>query len=426
MPVLHSIAICGCGPAGLAAALLLKRAGHHIALFERFAAPKPLGSGLILQPTGLAVMDHLGLGPEIRALGSPIRRLYGTAARTGRVALDVSYAPLGDANHALGVHRAALFEVLYRAATTAGLAPVTQTTLTTIAQPDRAPTLIDADGQRHGPFDLVIDASGSRSLVAKSVLGARHQPLAYGALWGNAPWPGAPFDPEALQQRYDRASVMIGVLPIGRRQRDGQAEAAFFWSLKPQHYDAWRSAGLDAWRRQVLALWPETEPVLDSITDPDQLVLASYGHHTLARPYAGHVAAIGDAAHSTSPQLGQGANMALLDALALAQALAVEPEPDRALALYARMRRRHVWFYQALSALFTPFYQSDSTALPLLRDRLFKPVLAMPGSRTALAGLVAGQWAQPHGTISRLAARAKPSEPAPSQAALARVHDNQK
>ena len=69
------IAIAGAGPAGLAAALYLKRAGHRVTIFERFDKPAPVGSGLILQPTGLTVLDDLGLLAEIRALGSRIDRL---------------------------------------------------------------------------------------------------------------------------------------------------------------------------------------------------------------------------------------------------------------------------------------------------------------------------------------------------------------
>ena len=66
------IAIAGAGPAGLATALYLDRFGHRVTLFERFEQPKPIGSGLILQPTGLAVLDDLGLHGEIAALGQPL------------------------------------------------------------------------------------------------------------------------------------------------------------------------------------------------------------------------------------------------------------------------------------------------------------------------------------------------------------------
>ncbi|HAV49014.1 MAG TPA: glutamate synthase, partial [Brevundimonas sp.] len=61
------------------------------------------------------------------------------------------------------------------------------------------------------------------------------------------------------------------------------------------------------------------------------LTLARYGHHTLARPVADRLSVIGDAAHSTSPQLGQGVNMGLLDAFALSQALADHADLDQAL-----------------------------------------------------------------------------------------------
>ena len=69
------IAIVGAGIGGLASALLLARDGHDLTLFERFAAPRPLGSGLVIQPVGLAVMDMIGAGEDLRRLSSPITRM---------------------------------------------------------------------------------------------------------------------------------------------------------------------------------------------------------------------------------------------------------------------------------------------------------------------------------------------------------------
>ncbi|TIW40604.1 MAG: FAD-dependent oxidoreductase, partial [Mesorhizobium sp.] len=59
------IAIAGAGPAGPATALHLNRSGHHVTVFERFDEPKPVGSGLILQPTGLSALAELGLLDDI-------------------------------------------------------------------------------------------------------------------------------------------------------------------------------------------------------------------------------------------------------------------------------------------------------------------------------------------------------------------------
>ncbi len=64
MQRLH-IAIAGCGPAGLATALLLHRDGHHVTLFERFDTPRAVGSGLMIQPTGFAVLRELGLADAL-------------------------------------------------------------------------------------------------------------------------------------------------------------------------------------------------------------------------------------------------------------------------------------------------------------------------------------------------------------------------
>lgn len=63
------IAITGCGPAGLSAALLLHDAGYTVKLFEQFEQPGPVGSGLMLQPTGLAVLQQLGLRDRCERLG---------------------------------------------------------------------------------------------------------------------------------------------------------------------------------------------------------------------------------------------------------------------------------------------------------------------------------------------------------------------
>lgn len=389
------IAIAGAGPAGLAAALYLKRDGHRVTVYERFAEPKPLGSGLILQPTGLSVLADLGLFSEISELGSRIDRLHGTDAGSGRTVLDVRYDARPGGRFGVAVHRAALFGVLYRAAMREDIEIVTGAELDAVELGEQT-RLVDAAGRSLGSFDLVIDASGARSKLRRSAgFTMESKPLAYGAFWASLNWRGAGFDEHALTQRYRRASVMIGVLPIGRAEADGRKMAAFFWSLKPAEAEGVQAEGLAAWKARVTALWPECQAYLDQIEDFDQLTLARYGHHTLAQPAARGFAVIGDAAHSTSPQLGQGANMALLDAAALAHALRQASDIDAALEAYVRARRWHIKLFQALSLAFTPFYQSDSVLLPLLRDRLVATVAKIPPAPQLLASIVAGTLIDP-------------------------------
>jgi len=379
-----AIAVAGCGPAGLAAALLLHRDGHEVTLFERFEAPQPLGSGLMLQPTGLAALAALGLDRAVLARGARIERLTGEAG--GRVVLSVAYAALRGERFGLGIHRAALFDTLHRATVDAGIAIRTGCAVQAIEQAGTRQRLICADGSA-GSFDLIVDALGARSPLVPP-----GRPLAYGALWTAVPWTQG-FDSSALQQRYCRASVMAGVLPIG------EGRAAFFWSLRADRLDAWRRDGLATWKTEVETLWPATRQLLEAIHSPEQMTFARYAHRTHPAPAGAGVVHIGDAWHSTSPQLGQGANMALLDAHALALALRTSDSLEAALARMVALRRRHVWLYQAMSRLLTPVYQSDGRVVPFARDRLVGPLSRVRLVQRIQAAMVTGLVGDPLGPL---------------------------
>ncbi|NJM83708.1 MAG: hypothetical protein HC844_15730 [Tabrizicola sp.] len=218
--------------------------------------------------------------------------------------------------------------------------------------------------------------------------------MPYGAVWARSPGPGQRVRADALVQRYFRASRMAGVLPLGQMQSGGPERAAIFWSLPVAALETWPNRDIGGWKAEVAALWPDIAPFLGSVTSPADMTPARYGHGTLAQPFAHRLVHIGDAAHRASPQLGQGANMALLDALALADAIAAGGDPGP---LYARMRRWHVRLYQGMSAAFTPQYQSDSRWLPVVRDRLLMPLSRIPPVPRLLTRLVAGDLIPPLG-----------------------------
>lgn len=402
----RDIAIAGCGVAGLACAALLRAHGARVTVFDKLETPRPLGSGLILQPVGLAVLDEIGAGAAMRELGAPVARLFGKSGE--RVVLDVRYAALGPEARGLSVHRGALFHLLYEAARAAG-AEIESGRDVVGAGDGR---LRFADGGESARFDLVIDALGMRSPLSR----APPQNLPYGALWASLDWVG-PFDPAALEQRYEAARKMVGVLPIGRLPGATQQQAAFFWSLKHEERDAWRARSLEGWKDDVRALWPETALLLAQIASHDDLVFAAYAHRTLADPVSRHCVHVGDSWHCTSPQLGQGANMALLDALALARALERQSDLATALGEYARLRLWHIRLYQLASWLFTPAYQSDSAALAWFRDQIMAPVSRTWPAPKVLAALVAGQIGAP---LHAIGARRQPHARAPADA-LARA-----
>lgn len=373
--------------AGLACAAKLRAQGARVVVFDKLEAPAPIGSGLILQPVGLHVLDVIGLGARIRGLGAPIERLYGRVVPSQRVVLDVRYRALGpNAPLGLAVHRGALFQVLYDAALEAG-AEIAAGREVVAADAGR---LHFSDGTQSAQFDLVINALGMRSPLSRQPA----QNLPYGALWASLDWVDG-FDPHALEQRYEAARKMAGVLPIGRLPGAEHKQAAFFWSLKHDRRAAWQARGLEAWKHEACALWPDTAPLLDQISRSEQLVFAAYAHRTLGSPIERALAHVGDSWHCTSPQLGQGANMALLDALALTRALETQGDIETALGEYARLRLWHIRLYQLASWMFTPAYQSDSIALAWLRDTIVAPLARLPPAPQILAALVAGQVAAP-------------------------------
>ena len=90
----RTVAVVGAGPTGLALALMLARQGRRVVVHEQFDEPRPIGAGFMLQPTGLHVLDRLGLTDRVKALGQPLEHIFGREARRRRVVLDVSYADL--------------------------------------------------------------------------------------------------------------------------------------------------------------------------------------------------------------------------------------------------------------------------------------------------------------------------------------------
>ena len=342
---------------------------------------------MILQPVGLHVLDEIGAGDRIRALGAVIERLFGRVVPSQSVVLDVRYDAFGrDAPTGLAVHRGALFQVLFDAARETGAEIVAGREI--VGASDGRFRF--ANGEQSPRFDLLIDALGVRSPLSQ----APKANLPYGALWASLDWQ-AGFDAHALEQRYEAARKMAGVLPIGHLPGRENNQAAFFWSLRGVDEAGWRAAPLEAWKDHVRRLWPETSGFLEQIERHDDLVFARYTHRTCASPLSRHVVHVGDSWHATSPQLGQGANMALLDAFALAKALTSQTNLDAALGEYERMRLWHIRLYQAASFLFTPAYQSDSALIAGLRDWLMAPLSRMWPAPQILAALVAGAWGAP-------------------------------
>ncbi|HVI58412.1 MAG TPA: NAD(P)/FAD-dependent oxidoreductase [Luteimonas sp.] len=385
MKPLH-IAIVGYGTAGQAAAVLLSRDGHRVEVFEQAARPGPVGAGFLLQPSGLQVLWRMGLLDAALAHGAPVRRLYGETPEA-RAVMDMRYAGLDGRLFGLGMQRGALFALLAQAWPGFGSMHVDSRIE---AIDDDGRRVRDARGRSHGPFDLVIAADGAASRLRGHVAArGLDRPYPWGALWCLLPRARWPWRDE-LRQRYVAARRMIGMLPVGTRPGDDTPRLSFFWSLPTADFERWQSRGLDAWREEVRGIWPEAEACLDGVQASVQLARASYRDAAPDRWHRGRVLLLGDAAHAMSPQLGQGVNMALLDALSLRDVLRAEDDVAVALARHERERRRHVRIYHFWSRWLTPLFQSERDFAAKLRDIAFLPLGRLPGGRGHMLRVLSG------------------------------------
>ncbi|MDR0181403.1 FAD-dependent oxidoreductase [Lysobacter arvi] len=379
------IAIIGYGTAGQAAALLFTRDGHDVDVFERAPELGPVGAGFLLQPTGLAVLWELGLLDDALAHGARIHRLYGETAG-GRAVMDMRYRELASHFFGLGMQRGALFGLLDRAWNEGRRVHCGRR----IVEVDgERGVLRDEQGETHGAFDLVIVADGAASLLRGTIAPpALDRPYPWGAQWCLVAQEAWPFGDE-LRQRYVGARRMAGMLPVGTRPGDPVPRLSFFWSLPIAELPL---AGTDesAWRGDVAAVWPQAAERLRDTPVPSGLAQARY-RDTVQRCWSrGRAVLMGDAAHAMSPQLGQGVNMALADALALRDAVRVHARLEDAFAAYERRRRNHLGIYHFWSRWLTPLFQSERDRLAAWRDRVFHPMSRLPGGRGQMLRVLTG------------------------------------
>lgn len=390
------IAVVGYGTAGQALAVLLGADGHRLDVFERAPAPGPVGAGFLLQPSGLQVLWKMGLLEQSLQHGAPVRRLYGETP-CGRAVMDMRYRDLDARLMGLGMQRGALFALLRDAwPEYANLHIGTQIT----AVDHDGVRVQDQRGQWHGPYDLIIAADGSASTLRAQAQGTQlDRVYPWGALWCLLPREDWPYVDE-LRQRYIGARKMIGLLPVGTRPGDDTPRLSFFWSLPCSDFAAWETRGMDAWREEVAQMWPDALARLQTVQVHGALARASYRDAVVSRWHRGRFALAGDAAHAMSPQLGQGVNMALLDALAMRDALRVGADLDAALQRYQRERQAHVAIYHRWSRWLTPLFQSERDVWARGRDLLLQPMGRVPGGRGHMLRVLSGTQ---HGWFGKLA-----------------------
>lgn len=375
------IAVVGAGITGTAVAALLSDRGYAVTLFEQASPCGPVGAGILLQPPGQAVLARMGLLDAIAARSARVGVLNAATA-AGRTLTWLPYAELGEGVHGFGVRRGVLFEALLARCRSAGVT-VREGARVVGRRHDAAGVFVELDsGESAGPFGGVVacDGAGSR-LREASGLPFRSRTYAHAAVWFVGP-NGAVTD--RLYQVVDGPDRLVGLLPTG------EGSCGFFWGERADRFGAMRAGGLERWRERVVGLCPQAAETVAAVGSFDEMTFATYRHVTLRRWHDGATLFLGDAAHATSPHLGQGASLGLVDAWAFAEAVKESDSFAGACRLYDRRRRETVAYYSLLTSLLTPFFQSDNPILSFGRDLALPVLPRLPWVRGQMLKTMAG------------------------------------
>lgn len=382
------IAIIGCGTAGPTAAVLLKRLGHEVVLFERAEQCKAVGAGFLLQPSGMGVLRELGILDEVLAHAARVERLH-VLNEAGDTLLDLKYREIGSGLFGAGLHRPVLLHHLIEAMEKENVDVHWGWEVENVARSGNQWSVSSADGMQCDGFDLLVIADGARSKLRDLAGGGGvNRGYPWGAHWFIGTNDGI-FPEDELYQVVGGTRKLGGFLATGRDLEGGPPLVSLFWSIRIAEDAAWRAQPLQQWKDQILALCPKAADLLNQIESWDQVLTARYGDVRMRRWYGDGVVVLGDAAHAMSPQLGQGVNLALADASCFAACLAAHPLGD-ALRIYQRRRSLALRYYQLATRWLTPWFQSDHEWLSPLRSIFFRVVGKIPWARRFMTLTMAG------------------------------------
>jgi 2-polyprenyl-6-methoxyphenol hydroxylase-like FAD-dependent oxidoreductase len=336
-----SILVIGGGIGGLTAAIALRRRGFTVHVIEKEPVWSAYGVGIIQQGNVLRAVDALGLLDQYVDAGVGFDAVEVFAPDGTLVARVPSHRLLPGRPANLGISRRALQKMLRGAASAAGATTQLGVTASSI---DRAGGVRFSDGSS-GQYDLVVGADGAYSTTRAMIFPEAPVPEYSGqAVWRcNLPRPAS----------LDALRVYNGPTGAGLVPTAPETMYMYLTSAEPGNPHQPRHGLAATMRSRAAACAPAIRLLAAGIIDDSEVVYRPLEHLLVEGPWhRGRVVLLGDAAHTTTPHLGQGAGLAIEDSLVLADELARHDDMEAALGAYHERRfERCAWIVRASLAI---------------------------------------------------------------------------
>src|SRR5690606_2927616 len=312
------IAIIGAGMGGLTTGIALKKFGHRVTIYEQAEQILPVGAAISLWSNGVKCLNYLGLTEQVAKLGGQMNDLAYIDGLNGEVMTQFSLAPLIEevGQRPYPVSRAELQNMLMdefgRQDIQLGKKMVS------IEDKGQHVEIGFQDGST-ASAELLIGADGTHSMTRQYVLGKQVERRYAGYVnWNGLVKISEDLAPAQQWTTFVGEGKRASLMPV--------AEQRFYF-----FFDVPLPAGLENQRseyktllKQYFSGWcSQVQCLIESIDEQKTNRVEIHDIEPFTQFYKGRVVILGDAAHSTTPDIGQGGCQAMEDAVYLARALQI-------------------------------------------------------------------------------------------------------
>lgn len=328
--------IVGGGIAGPVLAMFLKRIGFDPIVYEGRPEPNDeAGAFLNLAPNGLAVLGALGIGEEIEALGTPTNAIAFYNHRGKKLGENPERTVL--------LKRGILNRGLRQAAAKRGVPVRFDKKLAGVEVTPRFTVVVGFEDGTQAEGDFLVGCDGIRSTTRRLVFPDAPEPRYTGVLDCGAftHVPGVAQSDGVMRMTFGKEAFFgYQAVPSGE----------IYWfqnfhqTAEPKG-DELRAIPSAEYRQRLLVMHREDHaPIAEIIRSTEGLIdrWPLYEMPPIPKWHEGPVCLVGDAAHATTPHVGQGASMAMEDAIVLAKCLRDVADTEEAFGAYERMRKERV------------------------------------------------------------------------------------